>query len=522
MTNSFNLDRKTLYILAALLIIAAAAQAQNMFQFPYYHDDEGTQVANSWALATEGELSPYTYSYEDPPLGSIMLASWTSLVGGPSSFGFALNAGRVFMLLLHVVSTGLIYLIAKKLSLSDLAAAVATLVFAFSPLATGLQRIVLLENIMLMWLLLSFYFAIGERRTLYHYLGSAFALSLAVLTKGGAIFFIPALLYAIGRSANRHHRRFAVALWITITLIVLSFYPLYAQMKEELFPEDWLLGGDFPHVSLIERLGDRGPDTGHILDIASGLTTAFDEWLDLANPTADPVLIYFGLISAVFVFLLSIDNPGLRPLPLMLIAIVLQFLFGGPVYKFDGVILVAFLALCVGILVGKSAEFVYHNSSGPVRYALTAGVLVAMLYPFWSFDATRLDVYTENQIDGQLEAVSWAQQYIPADAVVVTDNYAFVELRSTHPNVHDYWRVDTDPAVQFMLLHDDACSIDYVLATPQIFSDIDTYNLDLMRRTIDRSEVLHTYENNGWPIEIRQVRKTNCLPAIASDTPTAN
>jgi len=138
------------------------------------------------------------------------------------------------------------------------------------------------------------------------------------------------------------------------------------------------------------------------------------------------------------------------------------------------------------------------------------------LYPFWSFYSHRLDVYTENQVDGQIQAAEWAANNLPQDAVVVTDDYAFVWLRETHPNTQSYWRVDTDPAVKFTLLGDDVCNIDYVVATPQVFADIQTFDMELMRRTIEQSEVLMTYPNNGWPVEIRQVRKADCIPATAS------
>ena len=103
--------------------------------------------------------------------------------------------------------------------------------------------------------------------------------------------------------------------------LFISFYPLYAQMKEELFPEGSALGGNFPHVSLIERLSDRGPDTGRFLNYGSGLGPAFQDWVDLSNPTADPVIIYGGLVAAIFVLLMAVDDRKLRPLVAMLIAV---------------------------------------------------------------------------------------------------------------------------------------------------------------------------------------------------------
>ena len=291
MSSGIQHDRKALFILAALLIVVGLVQAQNMFGFPYYQHDEGTHIANGWSIATTGELSPYTYSYEDPPVGTMLLAVWNLATGGPSAFGFPVNSGRVLMLILHVITTGLIFMLTRKLANSTLAAIVATLVFAFSPLAVSLQRVVLLENIMIVWLLASFYLVIGEDRTLMHYLGSALLFGLAVLSKGSALFFLPALLYVILATAHQHHRRFASTMWVALAVFMVSFYPLYAQMKVELFPEGSALGGDFPHVSLIERLGDRGPATNRPLDYANGLNEAFDEWVNLSNATADPVLI---------------------------------------------------------------------------------------------------------------------------------------------------------------------------------------------------------------------------------------
>ncbi len=521
MSNITTQNRKTLFILAAILIIAAIVQAQNMFQFPYYHNDEGTHIANSWALINGGSLSPYTYSYEDPPLGSMIIALWTVATGGLSSFGFTINSGRVLMLILHVVATGLIYLNAKKLSKSDFVGAIATFVFAFSPLATSLQRMVVLENIMIVWLLAAMYLSIGEDRTLMHYFASALFFGLAVLTKGSAIFFFVALLYTVGVTAHQHHRRFARTMWIAIALFMMSFYPLYAQMKEELFPENWFLGGDFPHVSLLERLGDRGPETGRLLNYGSGLGASFEEWVDISNPIADPVLLYGGLIATVFVLLMAIDQRGFRPLLAMLLAEGLNLTFGGPIYNIDVIILLPFLAMSVGIVVGKIVEYIFKSSNGPVmQWAIVTGAMAILLYPFWSYNWNRMDVYTANEVEGQIEATRWVSENIPEDAMIVTDNFAFVELRETHPNVHSYWRVDTDPAVKLGLLHNDLCKIDYIVATPQIYSDIATFNMDLMKRTVESSEVLITYKNNGWPVEIRQVDKTHCAPELASDRPT--
>lgn len=286
-------------------------------------------------------------------------------------------------------------------------------------------------------------------------------------------------------------------------------------MKQELFPEGWLLGGDFPHVSLIEQIMDRGPETGRFLNMGSGLEESFDLWVNIANINADPILIYAGAISLVFVVLLALDNRSIRPLLAMVIMAGFKLVFGGQVFDSDALLILPFLALSVGIVVAAVSNFVGSSgSSGFVRFALSGVTVALLLYPFWIFYSNRTDIYTLDQVEGQMLAMEWINRNIPEDAVVITDNYAFVELRQTHPYTHHYWRVDTDPAIKYNFLSDDVCNIDYLLTTPQVFGDIDAFNMDLMRRAIEQSELLISYENNGWPIEIRQVRKKDCLSRI--------
>lgn len=506
-------DRKGLFILVTILILVVVTQAQNLFQYPYYQDAEGTYIANSWSLADKGELSPYTYAYEEAPVGSFLMAAWLKLSGGLSTFGFPVNSGRVLMLVLHLATIALVFGIAKKSARSDLAAAVAALVFAFSPLAIALQRKVLPENVMIVGLLFSLYLILGERRTLGHYLTSAIIFGLTALTKGLALFFLPAFLYIIHLKADPHHKRFATNLWLTLSIIVIAFYPLYANMKQELFPQGWLFGGNFPHVSLIERLMDRGPDTGRILNFANGLAQNFNVWVDTSKATADPILIYAGLIAVIFMIIMAIDNRNMRPILAMTISCAVYLCFGGQIFDSAAIILLPLLAINVGIVVGSFARFVGGITRQPVlRFGLMMAVMGILLYPFAVFNSNRLGIYTLNQVDGQIAAVDWVKANVSKDAVVVTDNYAFVELRQTLGNTHHYWQVDTDPAVKYTLLNDDVCSIDYVISTPQVYADINTFKLELMKKVMERSSVLMTYPNNGWPVEIRQTSKADCAP----------
>ncbi|MDX2162301.1 MAG: glycosyltransferase family 39 protein [bacterium] len=510
-------SKKSLLIVLAVVVVAAIVHGQNLFLFPFIQDVEGTNLSNAWALMNTGELSPYTYVYEEPPAGSIILAAWASLTGGFSAFGFSMNSGRLFMLFCHLFSIVFVYGITQKVTKSDIAALVAALVFTFSPLSAGYQRRVLLENLMLPFLLASIYGIVGERRTLTHYIGSAFLFGLAVLTKLAVIGFLPAMLLFIRVRSDQQHRRFAVNLWLALALFLIALFPIYAQMKQELFPQGTFLGGDFPHVSLLESLGDRGPATGSFLNIGAGFGAAFALWTEISNTTADPVLVYGGLISALFTFVMGLDkrNAGLRATTFMMLGYALYLAAVGTIYSADIIPLLPILAINIGVLAGAVITLIAGQTPNLLRYGFATVAAGVILYPFITFYASRPAIYAANQVEGQLEAINWLIENTPEDAVIVTDNFAFVELRERRTNTEHYFRVDTDPEIRYNVLNDNQCNIDYLLTTPQVFNDIQTYGLNLMQRTFNTSEILMTYPNNGWPIEVRQVRKADCAPEIA-------
>src|SRR5918911_3712626 len=98
--------------LIAALLAAALFTGLNMFHYPPYESVEGTYMASAWAMFEQGELSYYTYTYDHPLLGWFQNGLWTKLIGGFFTFGASsVDTGRVFMLLVAVLSTLLIFLI---------------------------------------------------------------------------------------------------------------------------------------------------------------------------------------------------------------------------------------------------------------------------------------------------------------------------------------------------------------------------------------------------------------------------
>lgn len=512
-------SRLSIFLLIVVVLIAGVTHYENMLGFPHYLDSEGENIANAWWFINEGSLTPYTYAYEEAPTGTFVLAGWGALLGDFDQFGFPINAGRVLMLIFHLLCVALIFSTTRKLSSSDTASVIAALIFALSPLALSIQRRVIVDNIMLFFLLVSFYMLVGDRQTLYNYMFSAVFFAMAVLTKSTAILFLPAFVFTASMTAHPHLRRFAINLWMTFTLLLISLFPLYAQMREELFPQGFaggVFGGDFPHVSLLERMLDRGPDTGVFLNIGSGFANSFGEWTDLTHETADPVIIYGGAIAVLFIAVMSGDNKTLRPLAAVAITFSLGMFLAGQVFITDIISLLPFFAMSIGIVIALAANLVSGIGGAMMKPVIMVAAVVAMLYPFWIFYSSRIDLYTLNQVQGQEAAVDWVVDNVPRDALVIVDGYAFVALRNAEfENTHHYWKVDTDPDVKFTLLGDNHCNIDYIISTPQVQGDVDLFGLDLVRRAMDNSQVLLSEENNGWQVEVRQVMQTNC-PSLPS------
>jgi 4-amino-4-deoxy-L-arabinose transferase-like glycosyltransferase len=514
-TTKFNL--RSAILVTAIGLLAGVTLGYNIFYYPYFQDGEGANMAKAYSMIEEGSLSPYTYDYEEAPFGSLMLTAWTEVVGGLDAFGFSGNTGRVLMLIVHVATAMLIFGIVNKVTNSDLAATLAALIFVFSPLVIVLQRRVLLENMMLLWLMASVYSIVGPERHLTHYFISALFYALAVLTRGAAIFFLPAFVYIVGYTADGHHRIFARNLWLTMAVALISLYPLYAGMRLELFPQGWwFFSGDYPHVSLWERIIDRGPETGRFLNVGSGLLPSLELWTSLSNAGADPMLIYGGGILAIFVVLMSIEQKALRPIIALLMAYIVYLLIGGQVVHSDVTPLLPLLAMMTGIAIGGVVRWtINHVPNTFVKLAVGLVVLTLLTYPFVAFYSTMTYLYTSDQTTEQLVVIDWVRENVPEEDLIATDNFAFVELRDEFPNVHNYWKTHTDPDIQLVLDYN-WCSIDWIITSPQLLEDVQAFDMWMMKGAIENSFLLRTYENGGWPIEVRQVNKATCDVEVAN------
>jgi endo-1,4-beta-D-glucanase Y len=144
-------------IVLTLAVGAALTHALNMFNSPSWvaASQEGTTIYRAWALLQGREL--WGDLVTRAPATTLLLGGWLGAAGGPQGFGTAFDGGRVLMLLLHVATVPLLFRLTRLLGCGVAAAALATALFAFSPLMIAQQRLVVADNYVSFWALLGAY-----------------------------------------------------------------------------------------------------------------------------------------------------------------------------------------------------------------------------------------------------------------------------------------------------------------------------------------------------------------------------
>ncbi len=102
--------------IACVLIVASVATGLNVAGSPHYESDEGTYVGSAWSMFQEGKLSYYTYNYDHPLLGWLIIGAWAQLVGGFTALGSSIATARAFMVVVTVGSALVILLIVRRMT----------------------------------------------------------------------------------------------------------------------------------------------------------------------------------------------------------------------------------------------------------------------------------------------------------------------------------------------------------------------------------------------------------------------
>lgn len=517
------LNKTQLLVLIILLCVSGIAHGYNMFGFPYFENDEGTYMSQAWSLLYQNKLAPYTYWYDHAPFGWILLAAWIKLTGGFYTFGFSLNSGRVFMLILHLFSTYLVFAIGTKLSKNTWVGIIATLIFSLTPLGLYFHRRILLDNMMTFLMLLSYYLVIFQNKKLIYYLISAVLFGLAVLTKENAAFYLPAFMYTIYVHANVQHRTMLLAKWFLIVCFIGLFYLLYALLNGELFPYGSQLGGQTPHVSLLGTLAYQASRGSKVApNETSSFAHMFSLWVQ-----QDVLLIYIGLIATAFLGLLSLILKRYLYFSVFLLHLFcwLFLLRGGLVLEFYIVPALPLLALGIALtfdliftpLKGKTGKYIMHTLYSVLTIVLLSiyGATNSISRAF-GVNNSGHNFFSAKQTQGQMEAIDWIRKNVDTESVMLIDDFSHLEFLDPKnpsglyfPNAIWYWKAGLDPQVQRDVLKNSNESIDFMARTPQMEHDVSMGGLDLVSKAFANASYVTDFQEAGWGVEIWTTRYPN-------------
>jgi 4-amino-4-deoxy-L-arabinose transferase-like glycosyltransferase len=481
--------------------VVGLVHAWGMDGSPAFFDDEGTYVSQAWAVDSHHVLAPYTYWYDHPPLGWIFLAGWAKVIPTFGATIYSVAAARTFILALLVASSLLLYVVARRLGLGRPIATLAVLLFALSPLALHYQRMVLLDNIAVFWLLAGFALALTPSRRLFAFAAAGVCLAAAVLTKETFLLFAPALFLLVWERSQGATRRFACGMFVTLFVMVGGFFPLFALLRGEFFPGPH-------HTSLIQgvrfQLGRVGG--GSLFDASSGTRGLISSWLSL-----DPVV----LAGGVALLPLGLVVKRLRPFAIALVIPVSMAARPGAYIPAMYVIgLLPFAALLTAAAIDVLWGWHWVAREGwrtlPTRLAasfaalaaaaLTAGVAVAAAR---SWPAADLKQMRTDEAAPDRAAVAWLAKHADHRSRLLVDDTVWVDLveRGFAPQrTVWFYKLDLDPAVRIPWW-----KFDFVVRSNLFAGNL--YWLPDSRRVFDHSRIVRVFANGDERIEIRRVIK---------------
>lgn len=510
---TINSQKSETLLILILILSGAIAFALNIFNFPYYENDEGTYMSQAWAVFKLGQLAPYTYWYDHAPLGWMQMGLWSTLTGGFFTFGFGINSGRALTIIIQIINILLVYTITKTFTQSKIFAFIAGVIFAYSPLGILLQRRILLDNLAILWTLVSMQIMLIYNNKLITILYAGLALGIAILSKESVVFFAPVFLYFIYKTVHIHHRLHAVILWSVIIGSLIGLYFTYALIKGEFFPPGFFPWDNRQHVSLLQTLTfQAGRGGGNIFDFQTS-----DFWTKIRTTWTenDPLLVYAGFFAVFANLIIGIRNLYARLLSLAALSFTAFLGRGGIVLDFYIIPLLPFLVFNLVYLVWLLYQYfcyLFRRSSLLVFIRL---IPVFMLVTFLSQFLTLKDaigtedfsLYTSNQTKAQIEAVDWIHQKLKPEDVILFDNHAFLDLKArpdqVFPNAHWYIKIDTDQEIT-QKIGADYRNIDYIAFTPQVEADVKNFSsgLPIVEQAYKNAREIHTFYSDRWIVRI--------------------
>ena len=491
-------SRTDLYVVGGLAAVVLFFMAWNITGFPTATDDEGTYLAQAWAVQNGQGLAHYTYWYDHPPLAWIQLAglSWVPALLAPKLLAVA--GGRLAMLPIEAAALLLVYLVCRRLSFSRWASALALLAFGLSPLSLTMNRQIYLDSFAVTWMLGALALALSPRKHLWHYAAAGAAAAVSVLSKETMLLTAPAVLVAMWQNAAKTSTRpWAFGGYTSGIVLVGVFYPLYALLRGELFPGEG-------HVSLIGawqfQLMSRS-GTGTVFDEGSGSHSLITSWLYY-----DTVILAAGLVATVIALAVRrLRAPAIAATILAVVAL----RPGGYLPAMYVVQILPFFAIVIAGVTDEGVRLLNPRRAW-WRWAIlgvAAVTALTLVLPRW-YVGDRRALTTDDNAQ-YVAAATYLRDELPdpGRATIVVDDVLWIDCVDAgfqREKVIWFYKLDLDTAVA-KTLPDGWRDVDYIVSTPALRQD--PGSLPTVTKLLTNSTPIATFGPEDGRIEIRRIDK---------------
>jgi endo-1,4-beta-D-glucanase Y len=495
-------------------IIVAYSHSKNLFNFPYYENDEGTYMAQAWAVTDQNKLAQYTYWYDHAPFGWMFLGYCVKLIGGYNMFGNAVNSGRVIMFIMHMLTCVVIYISINKITNNKYASIVSILFFSMFPVANLFQRRILLDNILVFFLAISVMLLLDKKVKITNLILSGAILGLSVLSKESAIFFIPGVLYLLYSRLNKGKKLIGYSIWLGFFSAIISIYLILAILKTELFPSS-------NKVSLIGTLlfhSSRG--TGkYFWEKNSDFYSIIP---DLRNDDYFSLFFLSGLIIfSLFYTFIKYKNHYWNTFIIFLVSYMYFMLRGKIVLTFYVLPLFYILTFLFGIFF-NDLSLLFKNKVGKSKQIQTVFVVLTMVFLSFNQLMIKTDALVLDKTTLYERSVNWIRTNLKQEDKIIIDCGVYPHLHfptsnfKTFPNADWYWKVEYDKDIKEVKLKNNIENIDYIFATFQYILDMESGGMKFNRSVYDESKKVVDFSDNLLTSQIFKVVKNK--PQIVKDS----
>ena len=490
-----------LIMLIIALGIVIFTHSYNMFQYPYYENDEGIYQAQAWSIVKLNQLAPYTYFYDHAPAGWMIMAFFTQIVGGFFNYNFsgisALDTGRVVILIFKIFTVLFVYGIIKNQTGKYYLGILGMILMSVSPLEIYFQRRILLDNVMITLIMGAVYLVSKKQITMANSIYASIILGVAVLTKESAVFFVPGLILLMYLQHSISQKKLGFFLNLSFFGSVVILYPIMALLKTELFPSPnkvSLISSAFYQVSRGAKLP--------FWDYRSDFYYSFVIWKD-----KDVNFIYYALATlALTVLALLIKRDKFTfGIFAMVLGMILFLVRGGIVldfYLLPLFPLIAILAMLVtSAVIDFIQKFIKLDNKKPLINIATA-IMTLIIIGSLTVIEFQLPIgrnpYFKKENTTTSKALEYVKNNISQDSTVLIDHALWLDLRGengkSYPNTDYFYKADYDPAIKDDKLQNDWKNIDYVVGSHQTYKSIADGITPIVKDALDNSFVVADFQ----------------------------